>query len=515
MLVPYFELIFVFALVTIFVFRIIYRIIEGDHADSDAYGQLLQIREIRRANHRRPESPNFSAAAGKYAYPYLVIWVLSFVPSRFLEDVERYFSGIMDVLYTLLFLVLLRFDILSEAGVLLALAVFFATPQFMRPDLAHGYGLSSRKPGLLFATGSLFSFYQWASTEVYVWFAVAVLCGAAMVMASRFSLQAYVFILLPSAIFVDISAIPLLILVLLTAVVVSRGRYLLILKTHISHMYDYATELQYKNKFDHNLPNPIGFVKAVLFADSYRERLDEVRTATILGELVMNPFVIPVVVGLVLLENTAVPVGFSIWIASTLAAFVLTSLPHLLFLGQPERYLEYGFLPAVVLLSSGTFTLGPEYKLLIALTVVGGFVVELFLIYLFTNNLSKPTGSNDKQELISYLKSKQKGVVLAQPTIILANIAWETEHDVVDFFGGTPHTSEKATQQYNKIYPNTYCFVTNDLDWLQREFAPDWVVFDLEKTDGLEETDLSLPATSAIFENKRFKLYDFDTLYEE
>lgn len=503
-------------LALLFTVRSSYRYLVPAGAPGDAWGQLLQIADIRNAGHRRPEKPSAVVTSGHYAYPYFVLWLLSFLPERALMWVERHFSGLSDVVYFGVVSSLYVTGVLALNELLLVLVVFVATPQFMRPDLAHGRGLSSRKPGVILTTVSLLAFVTWLQSGSPVLFGVSVLAGALMCLTSKFSLQAYLAVLLPMAAFVHWSALVLVPLSIAVAAVLSKGRYLRILRGHVAHVHDYATEKQYK-MFSHDLPNPVRFVRAVLGADSVRDVLEVFNRSRRLRPLVDNPFIVATVAGVALgyaAGGIPVPRSYLVWIAGGVAAFVLTSLPHLLFLGQAERYLEYVFLPSSVLLARGWSAFGPRFQALVGLVVAGGIVVELTYVWGYRNVLYSPDRRKAIGDVADYLSGKPLGVILAQPTNTSRELAWKTGHRVVEFVGGNATTTSESVKELNTLYPDRYGFVTGDAAWLRDRFDPDWVVFDLEKIEEGDPGDVGLtpPDADPEYDNGLFEVYRFDAV---
>lgn len=509
-----FAIVYITGLVALFFLRVSYRLIAPEEIGGDGYGQLLQIREIREAGHKRPDSPGYSALKGRYAYPYLVHWLLSFVPDKKIITVERYFSGIMDVFFASIFLVMVYMDILTYQGALLALVIFVATPQFMRPDLAHGTGMSCRKPGLLLTVASIFAFLQWIGSGQIFHLLMAIIAGAAMMMTSRFSLQAYLFVMLPVAVFVHTSALIVVLGSIALAVVLTRGRYLRILHVHLRHVFNYAINKQYK-MFDHSVPNPWIFLRNLIDETSSVERLRMLKNNKKLRIFIDNPYIF-LVLSALFFGYGLLPLhtGYYLWISTMVTAAFVTSLPHLLFLGQPSRYLEYGLPPSAALIASAWGQLGWGYQILVVAMIVGGITVEIFYIATFQRFFGKPERREGLNKLADYFKSKETGVILAQPTYISRGLAWDTSHKIVETVGLVGTSSKEGIQQLNHLYPVRNGFVTDDLVWLKSNFDPDWVVFDIEKLEemGVEDEELAPTANDPIFQNDNFEVYEFRDL---
>lgn len=509
-------------LVALFIGRSTYRLLAPHNIDGDAYDFLLQIEDIREAGHRRPDSPSQVVTSGVYAYPYFLLWVLSFLPVPVLERVERYFSGIADLLLAGLLLSLVHLNVLTVQQVLPGLAVFLFSPQFMRPNFPHANGLSGRKPGLFLASASLLALVLATADGEPASFAVAIAVAAAMMLTSKFSLQAWFFVVLGLGALVDPLAFAVVPAALVLAVAGSWGRYWHILRGHLSHVHDYATTKQYK-RFDHSFPNPVRWALALLRADTQDDRLEIIYETRWLRILVDTPY-IPVAVivyALAVREGVSlgVPLGIYVWMGALVVCFVLISMPHLLFLGEAERYLEYALLPAVVLIGAGFREFPTTVLVLVAGAAGAGLVVQVVYVWAYRNIFYEPERQKQGEEVLDALRDLETGVVLVQPAFFARTIAYETPHKVVERLGGNSQSTEEAGREINRLFPETYDFVTDDIAWLEATYSPDWVVFDREKLaeetpdGGLSEAPgLTPPEDPPLWKNDQFAIYHFDTL---
>ncbi|WP_435183469.1 hypothetical protein [Halobellus sp. EA9] len=502
---------------TLIVVRSLYRVLVPAGAAGDAYGQMLQIQDIKDSGHRRPDEPSPVVTSGHYAYPYFVLWLLSYLPRSLLVRTERYFSAIMDLVFVVVIAALVPLELLSVSQLSFVILLLVATPQFMRPDLAHGQGLSSRKPGQVLTTASIFAFVLWVDTGWLGWLATSVVLGGLMCLSSKFSLQAYLFVIVGFSIVLSPIALFLVPGSILVAAVLSGGRYLRILRGHAEHVYDYAVRKQYK-MFDHSFPDPIGWFRRIVGVRSGDDVLELFNDSRFLRPFIDNPFVIAVVAALVAttLSDPSITTldGVRAWIVACLFAFVLTSLPHLLFFGQAERYLEYIFLPSALLIVEGLSTFGAWYTWLIGVVIVSGLAVEAVYVWAYKNIFHSPDRQEKLDGVIKFLKSRDAGVVVAHPTYISREVAWRTPHKVVEFIGGNATTTERSVEELNRLFPDQFSFVTNDVDWLATAFDPDWVVFDLEKLAEMDRPtdDLEQPSADPSFSNDRFAVYPFEVL---
>lgn len=105
------------------------------------------------------------------------------------------------------------------------------------------------------------------------------------------------------------------------------------------------------------------------------------------------------------------------------------------------------------------------------------------------------------------------GVVVVQPAYIARELAGKTDHRLVERLGGNSQSTERASREINRLYPDTYDFVTDDVAWLADRYHPDWVVFDVEKLEEMPEaTGLEQPGSTPVYANDNFEVYRFADL---
>lgn len=504
-----------------------YRLIAPDHVDGDAYDNLLQIRDMKRAGHRRPDSPSEVVTSGEYAYPHFVLWMLSFLPTRALMLVERFFSPLNDLLLVGLVLGLVPLDVLTPEQALVALVILLCTPQLVRPDLPSGVGLSQRKPGLVLTTASLLSFSLWIGGGDVAFLVAAVCLGGFMMVTSKFSLQAFAFVCVGLTIAVTPAAIGLLCGSLLFAILVSRGDYLRILRGHILHLHDFATTKQYK-RFEHRFPNPVTWTAELLRARSVDDLFELVYESRWIMAMLNTPFVIVLFGAYILAAYRGVNLGFGVgtayhvWAVTTVVCFVLISLPHLLFAGLAERYLQYGLLPALLLIVNAWSMMPAAVGVLIIGACAIGAVTELVYLWSFRRVFFPVERDRAIDGVVSALREEDPGTVLFQPAFIAREIAWRTEHDIVERLGGNSQSTDRASAEINRLFPKTYDFVTDETEWLAATYDPTLVVFDLEKLieasttgDVADAPGLTVPDAEPKYRNEFFTIYKFEDIHSE
>jgi hypothetical protein len=513
----------VIEIVLIFVSRYSYNILSSNQTGGDAFGNFLQVRDIRRNGHRVPENPGQSVMSGRYAYPYFFLWLLSYIPERHLPKVDRVFNPLMDVTMGAILLLLVPLGILSELGAAVALGVLLFTPQFMRPDLPQGKGFTQRKPGLLLTTASVLSFLVWFNGGPNIALPASFFLGGLVCLTSKFSLQAMTFIYLGFGLLLT----PISLLIppgsVILAIVVSIGKYYRILTGHLRHVYDYAKARQYQ-RFDHSLPNPITYLGSLLTISSPEELLEFVYSTKFTRALLDNPFIIAVgtayIAILIRREWLVSFAGINAWIAVGIVCFVTISMPHLLFLGESERYLEYIFVPSAALIGIAATAI-PSYPLVLVPVFGVGIVVQVVYMWGYVNVFQNPERGDRVSELVEFLKDKDGDVVAVQPAYKSREIAWRTDKKVLEDIGGHTTSTEEARKEKNMLFDQAEDnYLTEDADWIGKRYSPDWIVFDTEKIREISNKEgyvpgIEPPQKSPKYENNRFEVYEFKALLRD
>jgi hypothetical protein len=490
----------------IFASRSVYRILQPQGADRDAYGHFFFISDIRKNGHRIPLKPSGIVTTGSYRYPFLVHWLLSFLPQRHVHTLDRYFSPLMDVAFGLIFILMVPIEVLTQHEMVICLILLLTTPEFVRPDRSHGMGLSARKPGLILTTLGLFLASTWAVSEQWLTLMVAVSVISLIFLTSKFSVQALLWIGIILAIAIDVSIAGIVFAGFILAISVSGGAYGRMFMGHLRHLKEYAQELQYSHL--DSVTTPLQFVHSLADVSSPRELMQVIYQTEWMSAIANNPHVLLVGGTYAAVAFTGslppVPESFHYWIFGGLTAFILTSLPHLRFLGQAERYLEYLFFPSAVLISRSGVLFGQWYLVLIGIVAVIGGITILGYVLAFTSRDGRT--DDDWHQFIELLKDYDSGVVVVQPSTKGREIAYKTSHAVVDFLlnGGSPGVSEER----KRLMPERYTHVTDDVEWLRYQYDPRWVIFDLNG----DFNGLHPPTDQPVERVDGYELYSFDTI---
>ena len=512
-------LVFVFIIIgfiLLAVTRSVYRILRPYQSDADAYFHLQLTEEIRSNGHRLPKSPQQVVTSGVYGYPYLLHWLLSYLPRPAMPYVDRFFSPLMDLGVLLLAASLVPLGYLDLAQFPVVLTVLIATPQLVRPDQAQAIGLSARKPGTLVTTGAILALVIYVDTGAVSALAISIGLASVVPLLSKFSLQAMTVLLTVLAIFVAPEALLILFMSFVLAIILSRGHYLTVLRTHLKHLRDYAVSKQYK-RFDHSIPSPVSFSRQILAADSPMAVAQTIFESRRLFPFFCNIPVIVALLGLVWAAVAGIDVAVSqpilVWLFAGVAAAFFTSLPHLLFLGEPERYLEYVYVPAFIVLGKSWLALGTQFHAAVSSLVIIGLILILGFYWTFQTRLFDPEREASIDDIVDRLNGLPQGTLIIHPSVIARNIIWFTDHDVVETLGNQA-TTDAAVTEYNRLFPEKHSRITDDIEWLRDQYHPDWVVYDLRWFEPNLPNSLYLPSSEPIYANEHFELYSFDTVAE-
>jgi hypothetical protein len=504
----------------VFFSRYSYNLLTSNQTEGDAFGNFLQIRDIRKNNHRVPDSPSHSAMSGTYTYPYFVLWLLSYLPEIHLKKVDKIFSASMDLITGLVILLLAPLGILDNHGVVVALGVLIFTPQFMRPDLSHGRGFTQRKPGLLLTTGSVLLFLIWSNDGLIGSLFMSILFAALVCLTSKFSLQAMIFIYLGFTIFLYPTSILVPLTSVVLAITISKGKYFYILTGHLRHVYDYAKVRQYQ-RFDHKLPNPISYLVSLFTVSSRDELLNFVYSTKFTRAFLNNPYLIYVGLAYFLIVSEKIQVfdftGMHIWILTGIVCFILISMPHLLFLGLSERYLEYIFVPSAALIGATSSIVTNYSPVLVLIFTIGG-IVQIVYIWGYTRVFQDPERTTAVSDVADFLTKQEGEIVAVQPAYRAREIAWRTNKKVLEDIGGHTTSTKEARREKNKLFSEKKDdYLTSDVNWIKEVYDPDWIVFDVEKIqEMINQQDsvpgIQIPKKSPEYENSRFAVYKYESV---
>ncbi len=426
---------------------------------SDAGYHLLMRREIRNNGFRIPRKLTPCVFDEQVTYPWLYHQWIAFLPETWLRRVPALPSAVIDGCHAAL-------AYLGGAWLATSLGHPGAAPQAgfwsailfgINPALlAHGLGprayeMTPRPLGELFFSMLMLAAIWAAQGGGVAGWVVSALAGGALLLSSKFAAQVLAFFVPLLALVPGFHAVAwMLPASFVTAMLLSRGRYFHVLRGQIVHLRWYRRKQQYatemisgRNRWREIQQIGSAICEHGLFSREVVRSLGRAYTT--------NTYLLALSRGglfLVLLfictwtdpRCTGMDLGafpslcLLAWAFIWVFPFVLTSMRHYRFLGEAERYAEYGILPAAILVGVGLAIAPPSAAravvlLLYALSAVG-VVGHAWAI----NARASRTETRDRDELVDALRKLPAGsTLLGIPAMhVLAPVAFRLPHRYAD-----------------------------------------------------------------------------------
>ena len=365
----------VFTLIFLIAFlRGIVRYIRPYAIDSDTYFHLAFANHIRKKRHSFSlRIPQF-LLPGKLEYPYLFHYILSFCKQSFLPTIERYISTILDSISCVTVFMFIWIDPLqlnlSEPKIIMFIVLFATNPAFLAKQVGpRAYQTTPRVLGELIYLWHSLSLVIFISNGEWIWLSIAILSGGLLLLTSKFGAQVLFFFTIVLLVFTQkLILIAVLIGSLLTAVILSKGKYLIIAKGQIYHLLMYKEHLIKVHPQFHTY-------KTFNHQSGIRGLIGRVRSwkhNTMWGKFTyIIPLIAMSVFAFVNIENgVSSSIASGIYIASILIG-VITTFRYFAFVGEGVRYLDYGmifqYLFITMFFSETNLVLLALYQIIIAL----------------------------------------------------------------------------------------------------------------------------------------------------
>lgn len=344
---------------------------------SDEGFHLLLRREIRRNRFRPPQNLEPCLLDQRLTYPWLYHQLIALLPEGLLRRVPALPSAVIDGMHSALAFYAGRWlaTVLAhpECG---PWAGFWSAVLFgINPALlAHGMGprayhTTPRPLGEFLFSMALFASLLAVHQASWGWAVLAALAGGAMLMSSKFAAQVMLFFVPLLAMIPGFSAVLLVVPAsIAAALVLSGGRYADVIRGQVAHLRYYRRKLQYTFSIvsGRNQWRDFGRIPAAirghgLFSRETLQAAGYVYTTNTYLLALSRSGVYGVLLVLcaageyqtAMRLDAAPALWLLAWAFIWIVPFALTSLKHFRFLGEAERYAEYGIWPAAVLAGVG------------------------------------------------------------------------------------------------------------------------------------------------------------------
>lgn len=482
-----------------------------EYKGTDRFSHLYYINVIRESKHHIPKKTDQILTSGFLGYPMLLHWILSFFDEGTVKKIEPYLGSLWDSLHaTLLFISSIYifstiYDLNSAISMsLLACVIFVFTPAFMKPG-ARTFSISARPVGGLLVSISLITAILFTQIDNNIYALISIFSASLVFLSSKFSAQALFFISLGLGILtLNIFSFFIPILAFLLAIAISKGQYLTVLRGHIRYLHFYSKYIQ----FHHNrlLPVPLNtlFWDLINRTITIKDLLKEVGKRPTFRLLIFVPYLLVFFIGFYSVGFSKYPIinYLVFWAITPLFLFALFNNRYLKFLGEPDRYMEYGIFPISLYIAFVVASNQYLYYILAAtiLFSIGIIIFNTLVIVKFTS-INEKLGIV-KSELVEYLNSTSEIFrTLPIPLVLGKEIVYKTKHKAVVFMGNMG-TSKESREEFKLLVPDEYPYISKELDKIIDYFKCNALIVDKEMAGNYD-----FSTYDKIFENDGYLVY--------
>ena len=490
------------------------------HAMDGGYHMLLR-REIRRHGMTMPRRVAAMALDEEQTYPWWYHWLLALFPERWLIRLPPLVSTLLDSAHAII-VVVLAARLVPEAGAtagLVAGLLFATAPALLVVGIGpRAYEITPRPLGELSFTIFMAAGGAFVVTRDPIWIVTATLAGVVLLMSSKFAAQVVVFCA-PVVAVIAHSWVPVLFAIgtFAAALLLTRGRYWWVLSGQWKHLSIFRRRLQHEHAILRDRNRWAALAAAIgraTRAPRDREALgDLARLAehnTVLQFLLRNLLWCGT---LALLATGQFPAwqeepGWQRWLVgwavAPIAPFLLSSLRRFRFLGEAERYPEYGVPAVSVLAAAGLLALGEGERT--ALLVV--YAVSLIPVFAYSLlrqrwNAQRARGPG-MGDVTTFLKTLPRGrTILPIPWFSAYVLAPVLEHR---FLAG--NDTRVWHRDYERIF-SSYPWPVTDLTYWRSRGA-ELALVDWRSLAEDDAPSYDLGGLPLLYEDVRFRVYRLD-----
>ena len=498
----------------------------------DAGAHLLIRRQIRKHGMRLSMRGWPLLLDERHTYPWGFHWFLALLPEAWLRRCPPLAAAICDSLHALL-VALLAASLAPRippgidpgamalvAGLLVATAPALLVVGFG----PRAYEVTPRPFGELLYTAAMTAALWYLHDGHMAGAVAAVLAGGLLLLSSKFAAQVLLFCT-PIVALLTREAQLLLLLPLSVgaALAMSGGAYWWVFRAQIAHLRFYRRRLQYEHPVLSTRNRGRDLARAagrLLRHPADRDaRLALIRLAeghTFLQFLLRNVLWCGV---LILLALSVFPIwagplrGWQValmaWAVAPVAPFVLSSLRDFRFLGEAERYPEYGLAPVAVLGAAGLLGVPAPLRW----WLLAGYGLSLVPAFAYTFSRlrwnSRRLDGDALDALTAWLRTLPAGsVILSLPWHLSFQVMLDVDHRYVAGIDAA-----RWCRDYDRIFTR-YPWLATDLQQWRRDYGAEVVVVDWP---ALEKAGIAYAfgALLLAFQNERFRAYRWPSAADE
>lgn len=488
---------------------------------TDLANEFVLINEIRKKGFKFPKSFD-QYEIDEALYPPLFQWFVSFLPQKYLVRYSYIIPIIVD--YVLLLILLFSCLVLfANKNYIVISGLLFIFHPIWHLWKNRSYSFSSRAPGCLFYTIVIFASIQYCLTYEIIYFLLALLFTIFTLLTHRFASQTLFFTNLIFTLIVSNTFLIIFALGIILSQIVTFGYYSRIFRGHIGAFY-------YFKIFD----NRYGEVSG----ESEIRKLMMALINPIKNNLRGNPLFSYFKRNLILVSLIFYPISMNnfnfnfvslfdmifLWSFTLPFLMIFTSFHSTRFLGRPERYLEYGILPLIILsihildigfsAYSANYFFGEFFQGILFFSILLGFYYTYKEDYNLRNgkksNLSETEflkRSDSYDDLFKFLNNLQKGLVLCTRINFSHHVALNSKHKVLYNMAANDISSVKVL---DKIIDN---FPLPNIDFIIENYKIDYYIVEKEyiQKRHLENKFLEIEGMHQIYDNAFYSVHGVKT----
>lgn len=460
----------------------------------------------------------------RLTYPWGFHWALALLPESWLRRCPPLASAITDSLHAAL-VVWLTAQLAPRIGAgidpvsagLLAGLLFATAPAFLVVGFGpRSYEVTPRPFGELLYSLSIAAALVHLLDGGAAGAVVAVAAGGLLLLSSKFAAQVLVFCTPFMALVMgEWHLVLLLPLSAAAAMLLSGGAYRWVLHAQLVHLGFYRRRMQYEHPVLQSRNRGRDLMRAAWQLlrqlgdrEAWRTFIRLAEGHTFLQFLLRNVLWCGLIA---LLAFSIFPpwrgevrdwqVALVAWAAAPLLPFVVTSLRDFRFLGEAERYPEYGIAPVSILAAIGLLSID-------ALSrgwLLAAYVFTLVPAFLYTysrlrwNSRRLDTGALD--ELVGWLRTRPAGtIILSLPWHVAFQVMADLEHRYL-----VGLDAARWCRDYDELFEG-YPWPATDLEAWRSDFGAELVVVDRRQLDGAG-ISYALDGMKQEFDNGCFQVF--------
>lgn len=311
----------------------------------DVWTLLIEIELVRKNKHRIPKSTikNGFIIDGKFDYPPLFLILLSFFSKKFLLKTQGFISPIFDVILNFI-IFLIVYNLTNNIFIAFIAQLIYSTIPVVALENS---ALLPRSLGYSLFMLSFFFALVFTTSNNYLALIISIIFATLTLLSHKFATQSLFFITVFFSIYEwTFEYLLILFSALIFAVILSKGYYLKVLKSHIRIIYFWVHNR--KNRFAHQLYGNIKASKNPDLMGIIYKLLVKLAPITLLSA---NAWILSVFFYLFIPSDFPLLIDkMVIWILFFyIFGIIVLMIPQLIPIGEGYRYIEMTTLPTAIL----------------------------------------------------------------------------------------------------------------------------------------------------------------------